>query len=134
MYFLSVWKIQSYNQMSVTLRAILTGLKCSKCGVKCFATKYRDTKYRDTNPNFYSFDQIQKSKQKLRCFVHYVYTKMVYKAITLFKFAKRNQHVDNCINILRAAFVQIFFCQKITKPNCNQRKAMQSTYVQIRLS
>jgi len=27
--------------------------------------------------------------------------------------------VVNFINILRAAFVPIFFCQKITKPNCN---------------
>ncbi len=31
--------------------------------------------------------------------------------------------VVNFINILQAAFVPLFFCQKITKPNCNKRKA-----------
>jgi len=34
------------------------------------------------------------------------------------------------INILRAAFEHISLCQKITKPNCNYRKAAQSTFVQ----
>jgi len=28
------------------------------------------------------------------------------------------------INILRAAFAPIFFCQKITKPDCNYREKM----------
>jgi len=34
------------------------------------------------------------------------------------------------MNILRAAFAPIYFCQKITKPNCILRKAVQSTFVQ----
>jgi len=33
-------------------------------------------------------------------------------------------------NILQAAFAPIFFCQKITQPNCNLNKAAQSTVVQ----
>ncbi len=37
----------------------------------------------------------------------------------------------NFINILQAAFAPIFFCQKKkSKPNCNQREAAQSTFVQ----
>jgi hypothetical protein len=40
--------------------------------------------------------------------------------------------VVNFINILQAAFAPIFFSQKITKPNCNKRKAVQSTFVQKR--
>jgi len=30
--------------------------------------------------------------------------------------------VVNFINILRLAFEPIFFCHKVTKPNCNYRK------------
>ncbi len=37
--------------------------------------------------------------------------------------------VINLTNILRAVFVPIFFCKKITKPNCSTRKAAQSTFV-----
>jgi len=37
--------------------------------------------------------------------------------------------VVNLINILRAAFAQIFFCQKITKPNYNWRKAARSNFI-----
>jgi len=37
------------------------------------------------------------------------------------------QYVVNFINILRPAFAPIFFCQKITKPNCYWRKAVQNT-------
>jgi len=33
----------------------------------------------------------------------------------------------NFINILGAAFAQIFFCQKFTKPNRNLKKAAQNT-------
>jgi hypothetical protein len=36
----------------------------------------------------------------------------------------------NFTNILRAALAPIFFCQKITKPNCNLRKATQNIFVQ----
>jgi len=39
-------------------------------------------------------------------------------------------HVVNFIKILRAVFTPIFLHQKITKPNCNQRKAVQNTLVQ----
>jgi len=35
----------------------------------------------------------------------------------------------NFTNILRASFLPIFFCQKITKPNCNYRKSVQNTFV-----
>jgi len=35
----------------------------------------------------------------------------------------------NFINILQAAFAPIFFFQKIIKPICNYRKAVQSTFV-----
>jgi len=39
--------------------------------------------------------------------------------------------VVNFINNLRAAFAPIFLCQKkITKPNCNKRKAAQNTLLQ----
>jgi len=38
--------------------------------------------------------------------------------------------VVNFTNILQAVFVLIFFCQKITKPNCNWRKVVQNTFVQ----
>jgi len=37
--------------------------------------------------------------------------------------------VVNSINILQAAFELISFYQKITKPNCNERKAVQSTFL-----
>jgi len=37
--------------------------------------------------------------------------------------------VVNFIYILGAAFAQIFFHQKVTKPNCNERKASKSTFV-----
>jgi hypothetical protein len=36
----------------------------------------------------------------------------------------------NFINTLRATFVPIFLRQKITKPKCNYRKAVQSIFVQ----
>ena len=36
----------------------------------------------------------------------------------------------NFTNILQAAFAPISFCQKITNPNSNQRKAAQTTLVQ----
>jgi hypothetical protein len=36
----------------------------------------------------------------------------------------------NFINILQADFALKFFCQKKSKPNCNLRKAVQSTFVQ----
>jgi len=35
----------------------------------------------------------------------------------------------NFIKILQAAFAPIFLCQKITKPNCNQRKAAQTPFI-----
>jgi len=38
----------------------------------------------------------------------------------------------NLTNILRAAFSLIIFCQKITKPNCNKRKAAKNTIIQKR--
>jgi len=38
--------------------------------------------------------------------------------------------VVNLTNILGAAFGLIIFHQKITKPNCNKRKAGQNTFVQ----
>jgi len=38
--------------------------------------------------------------------------------------------VLNFINILQAAFAPIFFCQKITKPNCNITKDSKSTFLQ----
>ncbi len=38
--------------------------------------------------------------------------------------------VVNFINILRAAFVPIFLCQKTMKPNCTLRKAWEKTFVQ----
>jgi len=38
--------------------------------------------------------------------------------------------VVNFINILQAAFAPIFLCQKIAKPNCNEKKAAQNTLVQ----
>ncbi len=37
--------------------------------------------------------------------------------------------VVNFINILRLAFAQIFFCKKITKLNCKQRKTVQNTFL-----
>jgi len=37
--------------------------------------------------------------------------------------------VVNLINILQAAFVPIFWRQKIRKPNCNKRKALKNTLV-----
>jgi len=41
--------------------------------------------------------------------------------------------IVNFINILRAVFELIFFHQKKSKPNCDERKAAQSTFVQKRL-
>jgi len=41
----------------------------------------------------------------------------------------RLNSVGKFINILQAAFAQIFFCQKITKQNYNLKKAAQSTFV-----
>jgi len=38
--------------------------------------------------------------------------------------------VLNIFNFLQAAFAPIFFWQKNIKPNCNQAKATQSTFVQ----
>jgi len=46
------------------------------------------------------------------------------------KYQKSNSIVVNFINTLRAAFVSIFFCQKITKPKLNLKRAVQSTFVQ----
>ncbi len=40
--------------------------------------------------------------------------------------------IVNLINILRAAFAPIFFCQKITNPKCKWRKAAQSSNVRNR--
>jgi hypothetical protein len=39
------------------------------------------------------------------------------------------RQVSIFINILQAAFVLIFFCQKITKPNCNYWTDEQNTFV-----
>jgi len=33
-------------------------------------------------------------------------------------------------NILQAAFLPIFFCQKITKINCKKKKAVKNTFIQ----
>ncbi len=41
-------------------------------------------------------------------------------------------HGVNLINILQAAFAPIFFCQTVTKPNCNSRKALNCTFMQRR--
>jgi len=38
--------------------------------------------------------------------------------------------VVNFSNILRAAFVPIFLCQKNSIPNCDYRKAARNTFVQ----
>jgi len=38
--------------------------------------------------------------------------------------------VNNCTNILQAAFAPIYFGQKITKPICKKRQAVQNTFVQ----
>jgi len=51
------------------------------------------------------------------------------KKISL-SFAKSCQ---NFIQILQTAFARIFLWQKITKPNCNWRKAEQNSSVQKRL-
>jgi len=40
-----------------------------------------------------------------------------------------NTEVD-FTNILRAAFLLIFFCQKITNTNCKYQKAVEITFVQ----
>jgi len=37
--------------------------------------------------------------------------------------------VVNFINILPAAFAPILFHQKVTKPNCNKRKAAQFAFI-----
>jgi len=36
-------------------------------------------------------------------------------------------------NILKVAFLLIFFCQKITKPNCDMSKALLNTFEQKKL-
>jgi len=38
------------------------------------------------------------------------------------------QPIINFTNVLQAIFAPIFFCQKITNPNCNKRKTAKSTF------
>jgi hypothetical protein len=41
--------------------------------------------------------------------------------------------VVHFINILQAGFAPVFFHKEFTKPNCNQKKAGENTFVQKKL-
>jgi hypothetical protein len=49
---------------------------------------------------------------------------------TAHKMLIKLKSVVNFTNILQTAFVPVFFCQKITKPNFNYRIATQKTSIQ----